>query len=230
MTTKRTQQLLIAATLGALLVPFSLSAGPMGYGSDREGNDFINFFEGLLYGPRIDPLWDDRTDTPDLEAMGRRIQVVQAFLGAAGADLIELREGLALGMGRQKYELAAFLAIREIGSYVNEFESPPQFYYGYSGRDQMKVALRWLDSNEVIGLSYFAPPNRQGVDHFAMLEGVNPRSGQLYLEERNGATVAARISLKKQLTTDSVSWQGVRRGGDNRDEPFSIWRRRGYGF
>lgn len=230
MSTKRTHQLLIAAAVGALFLPSFLVAGPMGYGGDREGDDFTNFFGAFLYGPRIDPLWDDRTDSPDLEQMDRRIRVVQAFLGSAGADLIELREGLALGMGRQEYELAAFLAIREIGSYVNEFESPPQFYYGYTGRDQMKVALRWLDSNEVIGLYYFAPPNRQGVDHYAMLEGVNPRSGQLYLEERDRATVAARIALEKQLSTDAVSWQGVRRGGDNREEPFSIWRRRGYGF
>ncbi len=202
----------------------------MGYGEGRERNEFTNFFEGFLYGPRIDPLWDDRTDTPDLERLDRRIQVVQSFLGPAGADLLDLREGLALGMGRQEYELNAFFALREISSFYMEFDSPAQFYHGYTGRDQMKVALRWLDSNTVIGLYYFAPPNRQGADHYAMLEGVNPRTGQLYFDEYDGPSRTAEVFLKKQLSNDTVSWQGTRRGSDGRSERFSIWRHLRHGY
>ena len=175
-------------------------ASPFCLGDDRDAEEFTEFFGGFLYGPRIDPLWDEKTDTPDLQELDWRIQVVERFLGPAGADLIKLREKLALGMARHEYELAAFFAIRKIGSYVYEFQSPPKFYYGHIGRDQIKVALRWLDSREVLGLYFHAPPGWQGVDHYGMLEGLNTRQGHVYFEEMDGPTNTAKIYLKKRMT------------------------------
>ncbi len=215
----------IALVMAAILTPFS-QAGPTGYGTDRHAEEFSDFFGALLYGPRIDPLWDARTDTPNLQEMDRRIHVVQTFLGPAGADLVDLREQLALGMTRREYELSAFFTVKEISKYVTEFEHPPRFYGGYIGGDQVKYALRWLDSKAVIGLYYFAPPNGQGVDHYAMLEGHNARSGRLYFEEYDGATMSGEIFLRKRLTNDTINWEGERRGSDARRASAMMWRRR----
>ncbi len=209
----------------AMFLASGSNAGPMGYGEGRGNDEFIDFFGDFLYGPRVDPLWNERTDTPELRELDRRIQVVEKFLGPAGADLVELRESLALGMNRQEYELDAFFAIRDIRSYVNEFENPPQFYRGYIGGEQVKIALRWLDSRAVIGMYYFVPHNRQGVDHYALLEGHNRKKDQVYFEEYDRQTMTAEMFLKKRVGTEGVVWDGERRGSDDRRDPMLMWQR-----